>query len=369
MLHMAIPERNRILQSAKAVLEERKRRILSFKTAVFLVLSLSLAYFLLEKLDLAKAWSMITNADVLLVAAACLVYFVSNFFKMLRFRVMLKDYRIPLFDLYTITSYHNFYNQIMPARTGELTFVYYLKKIGKADISKGLHILVVTRIFDFIVISAFFICSILLFFGSRTSTALILVAAVFFIISIVVLFNIKWFMILFRNVFHTLTRNKRLRQHGIVAKMRETIDLVVNEFFAFKTARFMPALALTSILTWGTLYFLFYVSIRSFGIDIGLIQSVAGSTGGVLTNVLPINSFGSFGTLEAGWTGGFILVGMSEQDAIVTGFGYHFISFFASALLALVCYAIKYTTNSRKDKSHSISPEGGDPHRLAPPPP
>jgi uncharacterized protein (TIRG00374 family) len=369
MNYMAIPDRNRIFPNAKAVLEERKKRILSFKTAVFLALSLSLAYFLLEKLDVAKAWSMIKNADVLLLAAACMVYFISNFFKMLRFRVMLKDCRIPLFDLYTITSYHNFYNQIMPARTGELTFVYYLKKIGKADISKGLHILVVARIFDFIVISAFFICSILLFFGSRTSMAIIVAAVVFFVISIVALFNLKWIMILFRRIFLTLTRNERLQRHRIVAKIRGTLDLVVNEFFEFKTAQFVPALALTSILTWGALYFLFYVAIRSFGIDIGLIQSVAGSTGGVLTNVLPINSFGSFGTLEAGWTGGFILVGMSEQDAIFTGFGYHFISLFASALIALVCYIVKYITDARKDKPHPISPEGSDPHRLTPPPP
>jgi uncharacterized membrane protein YbhN (UPF0104 family) len=99
-------------------------------------------------------------------------------------------------------------------------------------------------------------------------------------------------------------------------------------------------LAVTSMLIWCALYLLFYLTIRSFGIDIGIIQSVVGSTGGVLTNILPINSFGSFGTLEAGWTGGFMLVGMSEHDAIFTGFGYHIISFFASGFIALVCFIV-----------------------------
>jgi hypothetical protein len=270
---------------------------------------------------------------------------------MLRFRVMLGDYRIPLLDLYTITSYHNFFNQIMPARTGELTFVYYLKKIGAIDISKGLHILVVTRIFDFIVISAFFICSIILYFGAKTSLALVILGAVFLVISIITLFNLKWLVIWSGKLFHVLTERLRLQQKPLIGRILGKIDVVVAEFSSFKAGRFVPMLALTSMLTWSTLYFLFYLTIRSFGIDIGIIQSVAGSTGGVLTNVLPINSFGSFGTLEVGWTGGFMLVGMNEHDAIFTGFGYHVISFFASAFIALACLTVK----SLKSKVQSPS--------------
>jgi len=67
---------------------------------------------------------------------------------------------------------------------------------------------------------------------------------------------------------------------------------------------------------------------------------VAGNTGQVLANVLPVNSFGSFGTLEAGWSGGFVLVGMSPQDAITTGFGYHLINFVAAAAIAAVCWVV-----------------------------
>lgn len=327
-------------QSAEAVLTERKRRIFSVKTLVLLALSIAIAYFLAGKLDLGRSFDIIRNANVWLIAASCAVYFMSNFFKMLRFRVMLSGSGIPLFALYSITSYHNFFNQIMPARTGELTFVYYLKKIGNVDISKGLHILVVTRIFDFIVISAFFICSLVLFFGAKTSIALVVLGVIFFIVSIVTLFNLKWLVIWSGKLFHITTARFKLQDRPFVAKVLGKIDIVVEEFSSFKAGRLAPMLALTSMLTWGALYFLFFLTIRSFGIDIGFIQSVAGSTGGVLTNVLPINSFGSFGTLEAGWTGGFLLVGMNEHDAIFTGFGYHAISFFASALIALVCFIV-----------------------------
>ena len=337
---MSLSDNHRPPQNTDTILQERKKRIFSIKTLVFLILSLSIAYFLLRKLDITETVIIIKNANIALIIASCFIYFISNYFKMLRFRVMLRDYQITLLDLYTITSYHNFFNQIMPARTGELTFVYYLKKIGTVDISKGLHILVVTRIFDFIVISAFFICSIILYFGANTSFAMVIIGVAFLVISIITLFNLKWLVIWSGKLFHVLTARPYFRQKPLVGRILGKIDVVVDEFSSFKAGRFVPMLALTSILTWSALYFLFYLTIRSFGIDIGVIQSVAGSTGGVLTNVLPINSFGSFGTLEAGWTGGFMLVGMSEHDAIFTGFGYHIISFFASALIALVCLIV-----------------------------
>ena len=75
------------------ILRERKRRIFSWRTLVFLLVSLSLAYLLLRQMDFAGTMDMIRKADPLLIAACCAVYFLSNFFKMLRFRVMLE--RLP----------------------------------------------------------------------------------------------------------------------------------------------------------------------------------------------------------------------------------------------------------------------------------
>lgn len=320
------------------ILRERKRRIFSWRTMVFLVVSLLLAWLLLRQMDIAGTADMIRKADPLLIAACCAVYVLSNISKMLRFRVMLGDYRIPLFDLFTITSYHNFSNMVFPARTGELTFVYYLKKIGGVDMTKGLHILVVTRIFDFIIIAIYFLCSLVLFFGRETSVALVAAGIVFLVISVIILFNLKWLVILCGRLFHMAADRPRYRDRPLVKKVMGLIDVLVGEFSSFKTGKFVPLLALTTMLVWAVLYFIFFLSIRALGVEVGFIQSVAGSTGSVLTNVLPINSFGSFGTLEAGWTGGFMLVGMGKQDAIFTGFGFHVICLLASAIPAFFCF-------------------------------
>ena len=81
-----------------------------------------------------------------------------------------------------------------------------------------------------------------------------------------------------------------------------------------------------------------YACIRAFNVNIGFIANLVGNTGQVLANVLPVNSFGSLGTLEAGWVGGFLLVGMTKQDAITTALGYHIINFVAAAVIAVICW-------------------------------
>ena len=73
-----------------------------------------------------------------------------------------------------------------------------------------------------------------------------------------------------------------------------------------------------------------------------------GATGAVLTNTLPVNSFGSFGTLEAGWTGGFLLVGMPLQEAIITGFGSHLIMLLCAAVIAVMCWILLFMVKQFK---------------------
>ena len=327
--------KERVESGTDELISERKKRIFSKKTLILLVLSLALVIFLVTRIDMERTVHTFRNADPLLLLACCVLYFMSNFFKALRFRVLLAGEKVKLYDLFIIASYHNFFNQIFPARTGELTFVYYLKKISRSDISKGIHSLFVVRIFDLIIVSVFFVGSVIIYFGRSTSGSLVLAGIIFFILSTAVLFNLKWFAVLFDRILQWCVRRFNLGDKKIIRSVVDRTDAIVEEFSSFKTRSFIPGLAITSILVWVALYTMFFTSIRAFGIDIQYIQSVAGATGGVLTNVLPINSFGSFGTLEAGWAGGFVLVGMSGQDAITTGFGYHLITFIASGLAAL----------------------------------
>jgi len=330
----------------QTLLRERKKRIFNLKSVIFFLLSLIIVGFLLRKLELAKTLEILLQSDISLMGIAVLLYFSVNFFKSVRYRILFKGTSLGV--LFTVSSYHNFFNMILPARTGELTFIYYAKKLSGIEITKSLHVLLVVRVFDFIVISMIFITSILIYYGTGVSPVLLAMGVGFFVISVIILLNLKYMIKFFHYCFSWFIFKAAISEKSIIKNINNKLLLLVDEFYGFKTREFVPLLTLTTLIIWFLLYIMFFIIIQSFGVSMDLLRSVIGSTGGVLTNVLPINSFGSFGTLEAGWTGGFILVGMSEQEAIITGFGSHIIELFASTLQAAFCIVASRLFKKRK---------------------
>ncbi len=344
-----VPDGNQIIdersnelgdEELSSIVLERKKRIFNARNLVFLFISISLIVFLFTNLDLTRTIETLKNADVALLICAVFIYSCSNFFKMLRFRALVANSKISMMEFYSIVSYHNFFNQIMPARTGELTYVYYLKKIGRVQTTRGLHSLIITRIFDLIIISIYFVISLLFFYGARTSIALFFTGIACGIVSIVALFKISINFVTINNILKKIAGKLKINDYKITKLILDQMENITAEFDSFNTQSHIPLLFITSALVWLALYFFSYVNILALRIHITFIETLLGSTGAVLTNVLPINSFGSFGTLEAGWTGGFVLVGMNLQDAITSGFASHIITFFASAFLAVVCKII-----------------------------
>ena len=328
---------NNISETGNDLITERKKRILNKRTFILLALSIALTIFLIQKLDFSQTIETLKRSNINLFLMGCCIYFLSNFLKAVRFKFFLNISSISLFKYFAISSFHNFFNQILPARTGELTFVYYAKKLANLEVAKGLHALLIIRLFDFIVISVILVTSLLVYYGREASQILLFFGIFFLILSIILLLNLKHLIIFSQKIFLFLTRKFNIDKKSLIIKINDKINEIVEEFNTFDTKKVIPLLTLTSFLVWGALYSLFYITIIAFGVEIPFLLAVVGSTGGVLSNVLPINSFGSFGTLEAGWFAGFVLVGMTDQNAIVTGFGYHLIVFLASAFIALVC--------------------------------
>jgi uncharacterized membrane protein YbhN (UPF0104 family) len=82
-------------------------------------------------------------------------------------------------------------------------------------------------------------------------------------------------------------------------------------------------LMLSSLAVWVSSFAMLHVLLLGLGVHVASSQTLIGATAATLTSVLPINSLGNFGTLEAGWVGGFLLVGMNPDTALSTGFAVH----------------------------------------------
>ncbi len=83
---------------------------------------------------------------------------------------------------------------------------------------------------------------------------------------------------------------------------------------------------------------MFFAFLRAFGIEVSFLKIVFGSTVAIITSALPISGLGNWGLLEAGWAAGFMLVGLSKDKAIATGFGVHIMILAVGALVGFICW-------------------------------
>lgn len=317
------------------IISERKKRILSLRSLLFLLFSVFCIWMLLSQIDIPRTMAAFASVRVEYVGLCLLLYCVSTFFKAVRFNIILKSTGITLAEQWAVSSYHNFFNMVFPARTGELTFIYYANRIAKVPFSNGLHALLATRFLDLVIVAGVFIVTFFVHFGSSVSVVMVAAAVSLALASLAALFCMPAFLRISVRLFDMVCKILRLDRIAFIEKAGGKLREAVHDFENYSTMRDILPLAFTSLMTWLALYTMFYFSILAFGIGIPYNDGLLGSTGAVLTNVLPINSFGSFGTLEAGWTGGFMMVGMSLQDAVTTGFGSHLINFFSSIVLSV----------------------------------
>ena len=83
---------------------------------------------------------------------------------------------------------------------------------------------------------------------------------------------------------------------------------------------------LLAVAEWLVNFAVFHALLIGLGLTPAYLDTVVSVTFSVLASVLPINSFGNFGTQEAGWSAGLILLGYTRESAIASGFATHLIT-------------------------------------------
>jgi uncharacterized protein (TIRG00374 family) len=333
--------------SQRELLEQRKKRIFSLRSFIFLVICIAILAFLYSIFDQESLEKIILKINPLYLLAASFLYFLSNLLKTFRFQIFFKEQKLNMPKLFTVVSYHNFFNQIMPARTGEITLVYYLRSICKVDISKGVHSLIIVRFMDLFIVAVFFIISFILLQAETVSPALLIAAIAVGILALGVILFVDKFMVFASQFFHHFFKITRLIKIRFIQKVEAKLNEFAETFSTESANSKIPMLLVSSVLIWIVLYLLSYTIIIAFGVNINILRSTLGATAQVLTNVLPVNSFGSFGTMEAGWVGGYVLVGVEKNVAIISAFAYHLVVFFTAAFLALLSFIVFKITQKK----------------------
>lgn len=289
------------------------------------IITVVLVAILLSQISLHDLIATILAIDSIYLIAAFFLYFCTYLLRSLRFSILLNG-TVHLVDLLPIICVHNMMNNILPARTGELSYVYLIKKLQGRSTGEGIATLVMARVFDFIVIiflllvTGFLINTLYGLFEDMLWLFYLMLCTLFLILVVMILLG-RFFM----SVFRQLLSRFRLDQIKIFEFILEKGDETVACLEQINMRRDLVPITIITLMIWIFNFGSLYLILIGMGVSIPIENIIFGAALILLSTILPIHGIAGFGTTEAIWTLVYIPLGMTLNDAIITGFVYHIV--------------------------------------------
>src|SRR3989338_6450543 len=163
-----------------------------------------------------------------LAVPVALFYCLALLLKAMRFRFFLSS-KISLSEMFSVVAAHSFWNNILPFRSGELSYIYLLRKYEAIGKGERVTSLIIARVFDALVVLIFFVFSAIFLFSEalylpRTTTALVGLGFVLaaLIGSGIIIFANSAVAALFDKLVYRFS-SKNLLQLSIVGGVREIL--------------------------------------------------------------------------------------------------------------------------------------------------
>lgn len=277
--------------------------------------------------DLTGAWRRLSPSVYLIgLAVHASIYVVRS----QRFRVLLpREHRPNPAVMLAVSAAHNLAAYVLPAKTGELTLVMYLKATSGVPAHSGFAALVVSRLLDLATLSFSVACAALWLALMRSDAApawLVPCALVLLALAVVLMVlsaRSDLLVRLFERVASALHLGRSETGRKLLLRMRD-VATALREAGSGSSLWIATAL---SLVMWILIFVFYGVLARGFGLppEMGVADAAFGSGLAQLTNLLPINGLAGFGTQEAGWVVGFGLLGVPKDLAMSTGLGVHLV--------------------------------------------
>lgn len=288
--------------------------------------------------DLLDSWKRLTLASA---AAAVAVHASIQILRSQRFRVLLPAAQRPRpASMLAISAAHNLAAYVLPAKTGEMALVMYLRTHSSVTTVQALAALFVSRMLDLATLCLSLAVATAILIArdhnglppgfAALCAGLVAGAAALMLLSA----RSDWIV----RAASWLARGLGAGQLGLGLKLlarAEDLSLALRQAPA---GRALWIAAAQSLAMWIGIFVTYEILARAFGLDsaLGLAHVAFGSSLSIVTNLLPINSFAGFGTQEGGWVLGFGLLGVPRDAALSTGLGVHLAQLASTVLLGLI---------------------------------
>ena len=275
------------------------------------------------------------------MTSALLWYLAVNVLRAFRFSLLLADTIAP-WRLLPATLAMNFLNNVLPSRTGELSFPYLLRRHHDVALGESSTVLVLARIFDYLAVAVLFVLFALGQLQWLEAGAARIMAAVIALLLLtisILLLGARSAAVTFRILRRLTTMCKRQNIH-FQRLLTQAEREIVATLQRVRNLRTYGLALIWSLGIWLAMFACFYTLLQALRLPQPYPRVVVGATFATLAKALPLVTIGGFGAHEAGWTLGFSLVGMGRAEAIISGFAVNILMLLLSAVSggSALCY-------------------------------
>lgn len=312
----------------------KKPESFKFISVIITILLIALLFSQIKVRDIIE---ILYNINPIYLIAGFILYIISHFLKALRFYVLLNR-EVKIRDLFSIVCIHTLAVNILPARSGELSYIYLLNKNNNKSIKDGVHTLILSRILDIIAILILFFTLIIL----TKNLPEIIIKSIPYIFFLALLIVLVLLMLIYKlkRVIRSLKKisiHLQLNDRSFLNNIFNKLDNFAESNFHVDRKQFIISVII-SFWIWIILYSVIYVIIIAMDVDIEFGAFMLATTFYLMISILPVQGIGGFGTFEGGWAISFMAVGVIKEIAISSGFIIHIIFIVYIMILALFGY-------------------------------
>lgn len=285
--------------------------------------------YIVLKVSPGSIFQTLAQVDPVWLLLGFIIFGVNILFRSLRFKRLIFSQEIDLKDIFQVSCLHTMYNYLLPARTGEFSYAYFLKKLNRISFTEGLSTLLVARILDLMTIVL--LLPVVLYSlrdhipGEHLHVIIIVACMVLLICVLFIALLVKGEKTL--RIVETIGQFFRISRFRVFQYLQKKFE----EFHAFcliihKNRIYLPLICLTCFI-WLSVYGYFYCIAQSLHIQISFVQMILILMIMVPTRLLPLQGVGNVGTHEIGWVFALRIFGFSQEIALLMALNSHIILF------------------------------------------
>lgn len=297
-----------------------KKRLMSKKTILSILMGLIILFFLLRNFDLSALVEMTRSIGPMYLIILIVLSFLSFPVIALRWRLQLENagLKIKVWDITEIVILFYFINSILPAKLGEFYRAYLIKKNYKFSLSKTMGTIFVERLLDMIFLIIFLVISVYATFKGVIPD---MITISLYVSILLIVFLIAFiFMIRFFKKYITNKLSRRLK--SIYNNFERGISTCLH-------SKNLHKIIFYSFLRWLITILPIYVLILAINLDVSFFVVVFIVLASSLASLVPITPAG-LGVGEVTITGILIMFGIEKNLAmsasiLIRVFGYWYV--------------------------------------------